>query len=109
SFGQVAARVWSRLVGLERCLVPIQLIEDPLQRLALYQVGGVHERSGLTCLDGLDGLGDHPLVSLGAGLLFAREAHAQTQHQFPPGRVTPCSHSLCCASTRNLAYLLYGS
>src|SRR5262249_3233793 len=38
-----------------------------------------------------------------------REAHAQTEHHVPPDRVTPYSHSLCCASTRSLAYLLYGS
>ena len=42
---EVAAGVRGRLVRLERGLVPVQLIEDPLQRLAVHQVGGVHERS----------------------------------------------------------------
>src|SRR5450755_4508494 len=75
--------------------------------MAVHQVGGIHERSGLAGLDGFDGFGHQPVVSLSAGLVFACEAHAQTEHLSPPGRVTPCSHPMCCASTQSCTYSLY--
>src|SRR5215831_20062574 len=45
-------------------------------------------------------------------LALASSLHVKRTHRpniIPPSRVTPCSHSLCCANTRSLAYLLYGS
>src|SRR5215831_2042151 len=96
-------------VSLERSLVPVQLVEDSLQRLTIYQVGGIDECSGLVGLDGFDGFGYQPVVSHGADLVLACEAHAQTEHRSPSSRVTPCSHSMCCSSTSSCAYLLYVS
>ena len=86
---EVAAGVGRGLVGLEGPPVPVQLVEDPLQRLALDQVAGVDERAGLAGLDALDGLGHQPVVGLRAGLVLTREAHAQPEHQFPPGTSGP--------------------
>src|SRR6266498_1739741 len=70
-------------------------------------MGGIHQRPGLASLDGFDGLGYQPVVSLSTGLVFAREAHAQTEHLSPPSRVTPCSHLMCCTGTRSNTYSLY--
>src|SRR5262249_6893240 len=107
SLFQVAAGVGRRLMGVEGILVAVQLVEDALQRLAIYQMRRVDECSGLIGLNGFDGLGYEPVVSLGADLVLAREAHAQTEHRSPSGRVTPCSHSMCLASTPSHTYLLY--
>jgi len=61
---QVAARVRGHFMCFERRLVPVQLVEDPLQGLALDQVRGVHQRSRLVGLDCFDGLDDQAVVSL---------------------------------------------
>src|SRR5262249_62094144 len=42
-----------------------------------------------------------------ADLVLACEAHTQTEHRSPSSRVTPCSHSMCSASTVSSTYLLY--
>src|SRR5580704_7366510 len=103
---EVPARVRRRLVCAERVFIAVQLVEDPLQRLPVHQMGGVDEGSGLVDLDGFDGLSDEPVVHFGAGLVLAREPHAQTEHAAASQvLVTPCSHSMCCTSTSNHTYL----
>ena len=55
---QVAAGMRGGLMRVEGVLVAVQLIEDPLQQLPIYQMRGIDEGSGLVGLDRLDGLGD---------------------------------------------------
>src|SRR5262250_2839659 len=94
-------------VRLERLFVAVEFVEDPLQGMVLDRMYCIHEGSGLVGLNALNSLGHQPVVGLGAGLVLAREAHAQTEHRSPSSRVTPCSHSMCYASTTNVTYLLY--
>src|ERR1039457_3118826 len=101
---EVVARVRGRLMRLEGRPVAVQLIEDPLQRLAVHQVGGVYERPRLVGPDGFDGLGYQPVVGLGAGLVLTCETDAQTEHD-PSKSLTPCSHSLCWGGTTDITYL----
>src|SRR5258708_200748 len=68
-------------MGIERRPVPVQLIEDPLQRLALHRVDRVHQRPRLMLLDFRDRLGDQRVERPSAVGVFAREAHAQTEHR----------------------------
>jgi hypothetical protein len=51
ALGEESACVGRRLVIVEGCPIPIQLVEDPLARLAVDQVSGIDEGSRLPVAD----------------------------------------------------------
>src|ERR1039457_6195112 len=99
--GEVPARVRGGLMRIECGFVAVQLIEDPLQRLALNRVRRIHQRSWLASADALDGLGDQPVVGLGADLVLTREPERHPENV--PSSLQPHTPALAAGSPTTLA------